>query len=233
MKSALVFLAVFSFSALAFAQGAPADPSAPSALAQSGPAWQAAVLVFGLTLLPLLDKMFTAGEWPFGWALTVKYRFVVLAVIGGALTCLQAVQGGTSWGAAAITAALAVIGAIMKNGASLFGGIVPQMVPAPPATAAGSAAAKMASKRPPPMVPPLAMLCLALALSITGCAAFKRDTKTVLDALDIACILGAPIEASVPEIAQACQIAEALIPDLEKALAARKRGMAAHQAAAK
>ena len=78
---------------------------------------------------------------------------------------------------------------------------------------------------------PLAVLCMAF--SLTGCAAFKRDAKTVLDIVQNACILAAPLDASVPDLALACGIAEADIPLLEKMIAARKAGASLKPTAAK
>ena len=77
---------------------------------------------------------------------------------------------------------------------------------------------------------PLGVLCLAL--SVTGCAAWKKDAKTVLDIVQTACILAAPVDASVPDLALACGIAEADIPLLEKIIAGRKAGAALKMAGA-
>ena len=75
-----------------------------------------------------------------------------------------------------------------------------------------------------PIMPLFFAIFLAPAFSLTGCAAFKRDAKTVLDIVQTACILAAPLDASVPDLALACGIAEADIPLLEKMIAARKAG---------
>ncbi len=58
----------------------------------------------------------------------------------------------------------------------------------------------------------------------------RAEAKTVLSTLDIACIIAAPVEATVPEIATACNVAEELIPDVEKVLAAKRKGMGAKHA---
>ena len=71
-------------------------------------------------------------------------------------------------------------------------------------------------------------MCFAfmLALSLSGCAAFKRDARTVLDVVQTACILAAPVDAAIPDLALACQIAEADIPLIEKIMAGRRAGAA-------
>ena len=67
---------------------------------------------------------------------------------------------------------------------------------------------------------------IALAIALSGCAAFKRDAKTVLDIVQTACVLAAPVDAAIPDLALACQIAEADIPLIEKIMAGRRAGAA-------
>lgn len=68
------------------------------------------------------------------------------------------------------------------------------------------------------------LLAIALVVSATGCALFtKQNVKTALDVVEQACVLAHGELFDVKEVAAACGIAEALIPDLEKLLEARRR----------
>ncbi len=66
---------------------------------------------------------------------------------------------------------------------------------------------------------------LALALLFTGCAAFRQDVRTALNVAEQSCVLAQPVEASVPAIVAACGIVEALYPELNQLLSAKRAAM--------
>jgi len=185
-------------------------------------------LALALVVLPQLDKMIAAGEWPFSLAVPVKYRFVLITIGGGAVSVLESIQGGAVWYSALLSGVLVVAFTLLKNGAGLFGKLSPQLKDAPPADMPG-VIAKLASKAPPPMIAVLFGLAIAAGVvaPVSGCTPqAKVVEREVLDIIQTACILAAPIDASVPELALACGIAEADIPLLEKIIAGRKAGYA-------
>ena len=60
------------------------------------------------------------------------------------------------------------------------------------------------------------------ALLLTGCALFTRENaRTALDVLEMACALQQKEGLSVEAIAQACGVADSLIPALRELLAAK------------
>ncbi len=66
---------------------------------------------------------------------------------------------------------------------------------------------------------------------LTGCALFTRqNVKTALDAADMFCALNLQQVTSSTEVAAACGIAEALIPELDKLLEAKRKASAARAA---
>ena len=71
---------------------------------------------------------------------------------------------------------------------------------------------------------PLAGAAL-LAFVLPGCAAFQQDAKYVLDAGQIACVI-ANAASSDETVAQVCQVADVLIPDLKKILASQREALA-------
>ncbi len=64
-----------------------------------------------------------------------------------------------------------------------------------------------------------AFACLLIAY---GCATWQHDVKTVLDVTQEACVLAHGSFSDVPEIQTACGIADALIPELERLLEAKR-----------
>ena len=147
-------------------------------------------LALALVVIPQLDKMIAAGEWPFSLAVPVKYRFVLITIGGGAVSVLESIHGGSIWYSALLSGVLVVAFTLMKNGAGLFGKLSPQLKDAPPPDMPG-VIAKLASKAPPPMAGIL--FGFALAASVTapvvlpGCAFWKAHEPQVVHAVDTGC----------------------------------------------
>ncbi len=66
---------------------------------------------------------------------------------------------------------------------------------------------------------------LLAAVLLCSCAAFRQDVRTALNVTEAACVLAQPIDAGVPAIVATCGIVEALYPELNQLLSAKRAAM--------
>ncbi len=109
---------------------------------------------------------------------------------------------------------------------------------------AGMVATFLMGRSDPPQEPPassgpsakvigfIGAATLALAIALPGCSLFtSQNAKTVLDIAQVACII-AHAESQDATVAQVCNVADTLIPDLQRILGEQRKALAKAKKAA-